>query len=109
MRKSGKWMTIWDDRILEVISEDDDKVGKVSELTKNELIRISRSHVGRRCKKLADRGFLREVGDGVYLITDRGEAYLAGELDASDEAQDEPVDVEGGEGSSSDVEESNSV
>jgi len=91
MRKSGKWMSIWDDRILEVISSDDDKVGKVSELEKCDLIRISRTHVGRRCKKLAEHGLLRPIGDGVYIITDRGEAYLDGELDTSADAPDEPL------------------
>lgn len=43
---------------------------------------------------------LRHLGNGVYIITDRGEAYLAGDLDASADAQDEAVDVEGSESSS---------
>ena len=33
-------------------------------------------------QELAKRGFLLNLGNGVYQITDRGEAYLAGEFDA---------------------------
>jgi DeoR/GlpR family transcriptional regulator of sugar metabolism len=80
MRKSGEWMTLWDDRILEVIRSDDDKIGRVGELAEHEYIRVSQSTVSRRCKKLAEKGLLRQVGDGVYLLTDRGEGYLDGKI-----------------------------
>ncbi|MHB9287341.1 hypothetical protein ACKVMT_09925 [Halobacteriales archaeon Cl-PHB] len=95
MRKSGEWMTIWDDRILEVIHADEDQVGQVGDLADNELIRISQSSVSRRCKKLAEHGLLRRIGEGVYLLTDRGERYLEGDLDAREDAPDEPLDSTG--------------
>lgn len=100
-------MTIWDDRILEYIRHNDG-TGRVGQLADSDLIRVSGSHVSRRCRKLAEHGLLRDLGNGVYAITDRGEAYLDGELDASEDAQDDPIEVNG-EDSSSNTEESNST
>ena len=80
MRKSGTWMTLWDDRILEVIRE----IGaeRVGNLVDHEDIRISQSQVSRRCQKLADHGLLQPLGNGVYVITDEGKAYLDEKYDA---------------------------
>lgn len=89
MRKSGEWMTLWDDRILEMIRSDPDKIGKVKNLADQETIRISRSSVSRRCSKLADHGLLRRIGDGVYVITERGERYLDGEVNTYEDQPDE--------------------
>lgn len=83
MRQSGTWMTIWDDRILEIIREED--AGRVGDLTERDGIRISQSSVSRRCKKLAEHGLLTPLGNGVYTITDRGKAYLDEEYDAENE------------------------
>ncbi len=89
-------MTIWDDRILEHIRADEG--GRVGELTDKENIRVTNTHVSRRCKKLAEHGLLRDLGNGVYVITDEGEAYLDGEYDAESGAymnageQDESAD-----------------
>ena len=44
-------------------------------------IRYSRQQVHRRCKKLAENGLVKDLGNGVYVITDDGEAYLDGRLD----------------------------
>jgi predicted transcriptional regulator len=99
MRKSGEWMTIWDDRILEVIREDEDNIGKVGEIAKHEHIRVSQSTVSRRCRKLAKHGLLRSIGDGVYLITERGERYLDGEISTYENEPDEiPENNEGDNG-----------
>ncbi|QFU83368.1 helix-turn-helix domain-containing protein [Natronorubrum aibiense] len=83
MRQSGTWMTIWDDRILEIIRDED--AGRVGDLTERDAIRISPSSVSRRCKKLAEHGLLTPLGNGVYTISDRGEAYLDEEYDAENE------------------------
>ncbi|ELY99456.1 helix-turn-helix domain-containing protein [Natrialba asiatica] len=83
MRQSGTWMTIWDDRILEIIRDED--AGRVGDLTDRDGIRISQSSVSRRCKKLAKHGLLTPLGNGVYTITERGEAYLDEEYDAENE------------------------
>ena len=83
MRQSGTWMTIWDDRILEIIrKEGPQPVGK---LTERDGVRISQSSVSRRCQKLADHGLLIPIGNGVYDISDIGEAYLDEEYDAENE------------------------
>jgi len=82
MRQSGKWMTIWDDRILEYIQENG--ASSVGKLTDGEYIRVSNAHVSRRCKKLVKHGMFIHLGNGVYNITDHGEAYLAGETDAEE-------------------------
>lgn len=83
MRKSGTWMTIWDDRILETIRKEGAK--PVGELAKEEGLRISHSSVSRRCKKLSEHGLLTPLGNGVYTITDEGKAYLDEEYDAENE------------------------
>lgn len=94
MRKSGAWMTLWDDRILEYVDEKDG--ASVGELEASGYVRVSNAHVSRRCAKLADHGLLRPLGNGVYVITERGEAYLAGDLDTAADAPDEPLEGESG-------------
>ncbi|WP_255193008.1 MarR family transcriptional regulator [Natronobeatus ordinarius] len=80
MRQSGTWMTIWDDRILEIIRDED--AGRVGDLAERDAIRVSQPSVSRRCKKLAEHGLLTPLGNGVYTITEEGEAYLDEEYDA---------------------------
>lgn len=82
MRASADWMSIWDDRILEYIHENDG--GSVGEIADHKLIRVSQPHVSRRCKVLAEHGLLRPLGNGVYVITSDGIKYLQGELDAEE-------------------------
>lgn len=73
-------MTIWDDRILEYIRENDS--GSPAELEESGYLRVSRSHISRRLRRLGEYGLLQHLGNGVYVITDEGEEYLEGELDA---------------------------
>ncbi|MBX0288206.1 helix-turn-helix domain-containing protein [Haloarcula salinisoli] len=80
MRQSGSWMTIWDDRILEVVREEGN--GSPTELANREEIHISKSSVSRRLTKLADNGLLRPLANGVYVLSEAGEAYLEGKYDA---------------------------
>jgi DeoR/GlpR family transcriptional regulator of sugar metabolism len=75
MRKSAKWMGLWDDRILEWIRENDG-MGSASQMKKSDLILVSRPTISRRLNKMADHNLLREVGNGMYVITEEGEAYL---------------------------------
>ncbi|SEW10492.1 helix-turn-helix domain-containing protein [Halobacterium jilantaiense] len=83
MRRSGSWQSAPDDRILEIAAEDEDGIVKVGNLAKHDYVHVGQSQVSRRCSKLADHELLRNVGDGVYIITDEGRAYLEGEYDAS--------------------------
>lgn len=78
MRHSGDWMTLVDDRVLEYIHENES--GSPTKMAK-EQINYSRQYVHERCKKLVEEGLLNHLGNGVYTITDDGEAYLDGDLD----------------------------
>ncbi|PSP78921.1 winged helix-turn-helix domain-containing protein [Halobacteriales archaeon QS_1_68_20] len=82
MRLSADWMTIADERILEFLSEEGPH--SPSKIAEDERIRFSAEYVGRRCRKLADYGLTRNIGNGVYSITNEGEQYLIGELDTTD-------------------------
>ena len=79
-------MSVWDGRILELATQDDDGIVSVGDLDDNEYIRVTKSNISTRCSKLADHGLLRKVGHGVYAITAEGRAYLDGEYDADAEA-----------------------
>lgn len=52
-------------------------------------VRYSRQYVSRRCKDLVDHGLLQHLGNGVYVMTERGKKYLNGEIDTSEDAPDE--------------------
>jgi hypothetical protein len=79
MRYAGEWMSAADDRILEYLSEHES--GSPTKMKREGPIRYSRVQVHRRCKKLAENGLVRDLGNGVYVISDDGEAYLEGQLD----------------------------
>jgi len=80
-------MVLADDRILEYIREKES--GSPKEMSDSGYVRYTRSYISKRCKKLAEQRLLRDLGNGVYIITDRGEAYLDGEIDTSEDAPDE--------------------
>lgn len=82
MRRSADWMVICDERILEYLSENE--TGTPKQMADSSLVRFSRSYITQRCRKLVDYGLLRLLGNGVYVITDTGEEYLEGELDAEE-------------------------
>ncbi|OYR84760.1 winged helix-turn-helix domain-containing protein [Halorubrum sp. E3] len=79
MRYAGGWMTAADDRILEYLSENE--TGSPAKMKREGPIRYSRQQINRRCKRLAEEGLVRHLGNGVYVITEDGEAYLEGRLD----------------------------
>ncbi|MFD1570369.1 winged helix-turn-helix domain-containing protein [Halorubrum laminariae] len=82
MRQSGKWMSIWDDRTLEILSMEGPKTP--SKISERDNIRVGSSNISRRLSKLADHNLVDHLGNGVYRITDSGHAYLAGKLDTGD-------------------------
>ena len=92
MRRSGSWMTIWDDRILEYIQEEGS--ASPSELEKSGFFRISHSQISRRLRKLAEKNMLDHLGNGIYVITEKGQKYLNEEIDA----EEYEADNENGEG-----------
>jgi len=79
MRKSGDWMVLADDRILEYLSENES--GTPKKMEDSGLVRFSSQYIGQRSKKLVDYGLVRHLGNGVYVITEKGEEYLEGKLD----------------------------
>ncbi|OSO92193.1 winged helix-turn-helix domain-containing protein [Halorubrum ezzemoulense DSM 17463] len=82
MRYAGGWMTAADDRILEYLSENE--TGSPAKMKREGPIRYSRQQINRRCKRLAEENLVRHLGNGVYVITEDGEAYLEGRLDTED-------------------------
>lgn len=81
-------MTIADERILERLSEVETDTPKgMADIGD---VRFSRQYIGERCRKLTDYGMLQHLGNGVYRITETGEQYLVGELDAEKLETDEP-------------------
>ena len=96
MRKSGKWMVLLDERILELLNEDENEYMAPSDIASLNGIPYSSNHVARRCRKLAEHGLIQSVGRGVYKITDNGRAYLREEYNA---AETNDVETENGNGS----------
>lgn len=83
MRKSGKWMSIWDERILEYLSTNES--GSPTEIANNEYIHVTKQHISRRLKELSDHGLIESLGNGIYKITNKGTSYLLGNYDAESE------------------------
>lgn len=82
MRLSADWMTIADERILEFLHEEGPRTP--TRIAADSRVRFSRPHINTRCQKLTRYGLVETLGNGVYRITDQGEQYLEGELDASE-------------------------
>lgn len=79
-RKSGEWMTKYDDRILEYIRENE--TGRPVDIERDDFIYCSASYVGQRLKQLEEHDLV-DVSDGpVYELTKKGRAYLVGGYDA---------------------------
>lgn len=80
MRKSASWMSVWDDRILEYLREYE--TGTATKMKESGYFEVSRSQISKRLAQLSEHGLVRPLGNGVYAITDEGEAYLEEEYDA---------------------------
>lgn len=81
MRPRVPWMNQTDDRVLEALDESD------MELTPAVLARnldYSRVWISNRLQKLVDVELVENTDKSYYRITDRGRAYLSGDLDAED-------------------------
>jgi Mn-dependent DtxR family transcriptional regulator len=89
-RKSADWMTIWDDRILELLRAEGPN--SPTPIAEHDYIHVNKSTISRRLRKLADHGLVEPYPNGVYGITAKGEQYLDGELDASELESDEETE-----------------
>ncbi|NLV14430.1 MarR family transcriptional regulator [Haloarcula argentinensis] len=85
-RYSGDWMVLADDRILEYLSEVE--TATPGEMVKSGFVRYSNGYISARCQKMSEKGLVNNLGRGVYAITERGEQYLRGEIDTSEDAPD---------------------
>ncbi|TKX64878.1 ArsR family transcriptional regulator [Halorubrum sp. GN12_10-3_MGM] len=84
MRPVVSWMTKSDDAILEIL--DECGIAIPPRAIAFNVENVSRPTIDRRLPKLEDAGLVERYEDpqGYTRITNRGRAYLAGELDASD-------------------------
>jgi len=87
-------MVLTDDRVLEYLREHE--TGSASKMDKSGLIPYSRGYISQRLGKLRDHGLVKPLGNGVYRITERGEKYLDGKLDTSENKPDEVPEVDDG-------------
>lgn len=77
---TAEWMDPADDEVLERLQDDD--VFTPSQIAEEAPFRGP--YAAYRCRELTDRGLVVRHATGMYDITERGEQYLAGELDPSD-------------------------
>ena len=80
MRKRADWMSEADERILEILASGL-MLGPTT-IAKN--ADLSRQWVSERLSILVAYEFVEQVDDGYYEITDRGQQWLEGEIDASE-------------------------
>ena len=74
-------MTQADERILEFLREKD-IVASPSVIAAN--IDYTGEYISRRCRKLTDAGLLQRVDASNYRLTEIGEQFLGGEIDAEE-------------------------
>ncbi|RDZ35082.1 MULTISPECIES: MarR family transcriptional regulator [unclassified Haloferax] len=79
MRPRVDWMTQADERVLEFLHEKD-IIASPSVIAAN--IDYTQEYISRRCRKLTDAGLLQRADASNYRLTDLGERFLAGEVDA---------------------------
>lgn len=83
MRQPGRWMKAPDPFIIEYIAESGPS--SPAELVDDERggLPFSRGYVNMRCQELEENGFLVNLGNGMYQLTDRGTSWLDGDFDAA--------------------------
>lgn len=81
MRPRVDWMTQGDERILEFLQEKD-IVASPSVISAN--IDYTGEYISRRCRKLAEAELLQRVDASNYRLTELGEGFLDGEIEASE-------------------------
>lgn len=79
-RLRADWMTRTDDEILEYLAEQ----GAGTPNSMAEDLGRNNNYITTRCKLLTEYGLVRQPSHGFYIISESGEEYLAGELDASE-------------------------
>lgn len=80
LRLPADWMGPADDRLLELLEVEGPKTP--TQISRDDRIDLSRQHINTRLRQLEDAEFVKNLGNGVYSVTDRGEQYLCGDFDA---------------------------
>lgn len=85
MRRHAEWITIADEGVLEFLREEPPRQPKqiTTELAERGVA-YDDKYIGRRCLKLAEYGLLRNLGNGIYSITEEGTDYLDGKINAEE-------------------------
>ena len=87
MHRQVEWLTAADVTILEFLHAARDTRGNPSiqrPTTISDNTGLSRQHVGRRCRTLADHDVVEKVDRGKYRLSDRGEALMGGKIQPSE-------------------------
>lgn len=84
MRLPADWMSSADERLLEFLREEGPH--PPSKIHEDDRLPYSRNHINKRCKLLTEQGLTKNLGNGVYAITDKGVDYLDGEIDLREES-----------------------
>jgi len=80
-----------DDRILEFLS--DEGPHSPTKISEDERVRFGSEYIGRRLREnLEPHGLVKNLGNGVYNITDNGEKYLSGEIDMSEVSENKDTE-----------------
>lgn len=84
-------MTAADDRILEFLLNEGNEPIVATPAVVEMNVDYKRTHVNNRLSKLREAGLVEYYDEdrAAYQITDRGRAYLEGDLDAEDLERDE--------------------
>ena len=80
MRPNVEWMVPSDDSILELLREH----GNLTPRAVEDLGGPTSGHAHDRLPVLKEHGLVDKISRGLYQITEKGEAYLDEELDASE-------------------------
>ncbi|QCJ47221.1 ArsR family transcriptional regulator [Haloprofundus sp. MHR1] len=85
-RPRVEWMTRTDDAILEFLLNEGNRPLNASPRMIESNIEFAISTIRGRLAKLLEAGLVEyyDEGRGIYRISQKGRAYLAGELDAED-------------------------
>jgi hypothetical protein len=79
VRQRADWMGQVDEQILELLREE----GNLNPATVEKFDVTVGNYASNRLSLMTDYGLVERLGPGLYRITEAGEAFLDGDLDAS--------------------------
>ena len=76
-------MSVWDDRILELLRESDSMCLPPVRIDSSEYIRVSKPQIVRRLQRMEEYGLV-DGENGYYKLTERGIGYLDEQIDVGE-------------------------